>query len=145
MKPWNYVLIFFITPLGVPVTFALWTGLFFPPGNLGSGIASIPKFALVTLPAAYGASFVLAIPAVYFLLRSKKHIFSYIIVTGSLIGSLTGISAGFIMGGYDLSGMLQYWPLDLASLYVPSVISGFVCSLMYWTLTSSMQKRRRDL
>jgi len=120
MKWWKYILAFLITPLGTPITFAVWSGLAFEPRSFSVVISAFPTFVLLTAPIAYIVTLQLTFPVILFV--------------GTLMGTITGLFAGFYIGGYDINGMLEYFSLDFTSIYAPSTISGMVCSIIYWVI-----------
>jgi hypothetical protein len=134
MNRWKHVLAFLITPLGTPISFAVWSNIAFTPGSFSGIISVFPTFVFYTAPAAYAVTLLFGIPAILILSRKKRLSFPVIFFTGTLIGTITGLCAGFYISGYDINGMLDYFSFDLTSVYAPSTISGMVCSLMYWLI-----------
>ena len=134
MKRWKYILAFLIAPLGTPVSFAMWSGLAFEPRSFSAITSAFPTFVLLTAPVAYIVTLLIGIPAILILLRKTWLTFRAVFFVGTLIGIISGLLIGFYISGYDINGMLDYFTLDLHSIYAPSVISGMVCSMLYWVI-----------
>jgi len=135
-------LAFLITPLGTPITFALMSGLAFEPRSFSIVISALPTFILLTAPAAYLITLLFGVPAVLLLSRKKWLTFSEIIMIGTVIGTIAGLMAGFYISGYDINGTLEYFSLELISIYAPSTISGMVCSIIYWVMYSFLLREK---
>jgi hypothetical protein len=84
------------------------------------------------------------IPAVLVLSRKMRLTFPAIVAAGTLIGTISGLMAGFYIGGYDMNGLLEYFTIDLISIYVPSAISGMVCSFIYWVIRAIGLRENRS-
>jgi len=134
MKWWKYVLAFLITPLGTPISFAVWSGIAFEPRSFSAIISAFPTFVLSTAPVAYIVALLFGIPAILMLSHKIWLNSPAIIIVGTLIGTITGLFMGFHIGGYDMSGMLEYFTFDLISIYAPSTISGMICASIYWVI-----------
>jgi hypothetical protein len=144
MKWWKYILAFLITPLGTPITFAVWSGLAFEPRIFSVVISALPTFVLLTAPVAYIVTLLFGIPAILILSRKMRLTFPAIFFIGTLMGTITGLFAGFYIGGYDINGMLEYFSLDFTSIYAPATISGMVCSIIYWVIrTIGLRENRK--
>ena len=146
MKWWKYILAFLITPLETQISFALWNGVVYEPWSL-SGITSVlQSFVILTAPVSYVVALLFGVPAVLILSRKMRLTFPAIVIVGTLIGTITGLFMGFHIGGYDMSGMLEYFTFDLISIYTPSTISGMVCASMYWVIrTISVRDNKKKL
>ncbi len=141
MKRWKHILAFLITPLGTPISFALWNGVVYDPGSL-SGITSVlQSFVIMTAPVSYVVALLIGVPTVLILSRKTWFTFSAIVIIGTIIGTIAGLITGFYMSGYDINGMLEYFTFDFISIYIPSTISGVVCSIIYWVMRAISLKR----
>lgn len=134
MKWWKYILAFLITPLGAPISFAVWSGVAFEPRSFSAITSALQSYVLLTTPVAYIVALLFGMPAILILSRKMWLTFPAIVFVGTLIGTITGLCAGFYIGGYDINGMLDYFAFDLRSIYAPSTISGMVCSIIYWII-----------
>jgi hypothetical protein len=134
MKWWKYILDFLVTPLGTPISFVVWYSIAFDPESFRRIISDLPKSILYAAPIAYIVSFLICIPAILILSRNMRISFRAIVLVGTIIGTITGLITGFHIGGYDINGMIDYFSYDLTSIYAPSMISGMVCSIIYWVL-----------
>ena len=141
MKWWKYILAFLITPLGTPITFAVWSGLAFEPRSFSVVISAFPTFVLLTAPIAYIVTLLFGIPAILILSRKMQLTFPVILFVGTLMGTITGLFAGFHIGGYDINGMLEYFSLDFTSIYAPAMISGMICAIIYWVMYTFCLKK----
>jgi len=139
MKWWKYILAFLITPLGAPISFALWDGIAFDPGGFSGIISAVPKYFLHTAPVAYAVMLLFGIPATLILSRKMRLTFPTIVLAGTLTGAITGLFIGFNISGYDINGFVDYFTFDLISIYTPSTISGMVCSIIYWLIRSILR------
>jgi hypothetical protein len=134
MKWWKHILAFLIAPLGAPVTFTVWSHLAIDPGSFSRLLSSLPGLARYATPIAYITTLVLGIPAILILSRKRCLTLPLIVIVGTLIGTITGLLIGFHIAGYDISAAADYFTYDLMSIYAPSTISGFVCSVTYWAI-----------
>jgi hypothetical protein len=143
MKWWKYILAFLITPLGTPISFALWSGIAFDPRSFSGIISGLPRFLLYTAPVAYIVTLLFGIPAILILSRNMWLTLPAIVFVGTLIGTIIGLFIGFYIGGYDINGVVDYFTFDLISIYAPSTISGMVCSIIYWVIRSISLREKR--
>jgi hypothetical protein len=134
MNRWKYILAFLIAPLGTPISFAVWSGLAFEPRSFSAITSTLQSYVLLTAPVAYIVGLFFGIPAVLMLSSKMWLTFPAIFAAGTFIGTISGLMTGFYIGGYDMNGMLEYFTLDLISIYAPSTISGMVCSIIYWII-----------
>jgi hypothetical protein len=134
MKWWKYILAFLITPLGTPISFALWNGIAFDTRSFSGLISDFPKSFLYTAPVAYIVTLLLGIPAILILSRKMWLTFQVVVIVGTLMGAIIGLCAGFYISGYDINGFVDYFSFDFISIYAPSTISGMVCSIIYWVI-----------
>lgn len=144
MKRWKHILAFLITPLGAPITFAVWSGIAFEPRSFSAITSTLQSYVLLTAPVAYIVTLMFGIPAVLVLSRKMRLTFPAIVAAGTLIGTISGLMAGFYIGGYDMNGLLEYFTIDLISIYVPSAISGMVCSFIYWVIRAIGLRENRS-
>jgi cyanate permease len=142
MKWWKYILAFLIVPLGAPIAFAVWSGLAFEPRSYSAITSAFPSFVLLTAPAAYIVALFFGIPAVLLLSSKGWLTFPAIFAAGTFIGTISGLMTGFYIGGYDMNGMLEYFTLDLVSIYAPSTISGMVSSIIYWVIRAISDREK---
>jgi len=133
---------FIITPLGTPISFALWNGVVYEPWSL-SGITSVlQSFVIMTAPVSYIVALLIGVPTVLILSRKKWFTFSAIVIIGTIIGTIAGLLTGFYMSGFDINGMVEYFSFDLSSIYIPSTISGMLCSMIYWVIRATMFRQK---
>ncbi len=131
---WKNILAFLIAPLGVPVTFTVWSKLAIEPRSFSEMIYSLPGLVSYATPVAYIAALILGIPAVLILSRQKTLTLPVIVIAGFFVGTITGLFIGFHIAGYDISGVSDYFAFDLISIYAPATISGMVSSVLYWAI-----------
>lgn len=142
MKLWKHILAFLITPLGVPVSFAVWSGVAYEPRSFSAITSALQSFVIMTAPVAYIVVLLIGIPAVLIISRKVRLTFPILIFSGTLIGAITGLFMGFYIGGYNIDSMLDYFTFDLNSIYIPSTISGMVCSIIYWVIRISSLREK---
>jgi hypothetical protein len=134
MKWWKYILTFLITPLGTPISFALWNGIALDTRSFSGIIPAVPKFFLYTAPVAYMVALLFGIPAILILSRKMWLTFPAIVFVGTFIGTIIGLFAGFYISGYNINGVVDYFSFDFNSIYAPSMISGMICSIIFWVI-----------
>ena len=143
MKWLKYILAFLVTPLGTPVTFAMWSGIVFEPRSFSAITSTLQSYVILTAPVAYIGALFFGIPAILMLSSKMWLTFPAIFAAGTFIGTISGLMTGFYIGAYDINGMLEYFTLDLISIYAPSTISGMVCSIIYWIIHISFLRENR--
>ncbi len=132
MNRWKHILAFLVTPLGTPVTFAVWSGIVFEPGSFSAITSSLQSYVILTAPVAYIAALLLGIPAVLIISRKAGLTFPALVIAGILLGAIVGLLTGFHISGYDSDGMFEFFAFDFYSIYAPATISGMVCAIIYW-------------
>ncbi len=134
MMRWKNILALLIAPLGAPVSFHVWDKLAMEPRSFIELLTSLPGLLRFATPIAYIAALLLGVPAILILSRKKCLTLPVILIVGTLIGTITGLFIGFHIAGYDISGVVDYFALDLMSIYAPATISGMVSSAIYWAI-----------
>ncbi len=141
MKRLKNILALLIAPLAAPVSFTVWSELAIGPRSFSGLLSALPGFYRYATPVAYMAATLFGIPALLILSRKKCLTLPFFILAGILIGTMTGLFTGFYIAGYDIGGMADYFNYDLISIYIPSALSGMICSVLHWAIrTFSLKK-----
>jgi hypothetical protein len=131
---WKNILALLIAPLGAPVSFNVWSNLAIEPRSFIDLLSSLPGLVRYTTPIAYIAALLLGMPAILILSRKGWLTLPVILIVGTLIGTITGLFIGFHIASYDISEVVDYFAIDLMSIYAPATISGMVSSAIYWAI-----------
>ncbi len=138
------IIAFLVAPLGAPVSFTVWDKLAVEPRSFTELLSSLPGLVRYATPVAYMAALLLGVPVILILSRRKCLTLPVILITGTIIGTITGLFIGFHIAGYDIRGAVNYFAFDLVSIYAPAAISGTVSSAIYWAILNAGIAGKRE-